>query len=592
VSWFSDLAKTYDSVANIAGMPNEQGKVLWPMCHIAAKTNVAVTIDQNGRFRHAVAEEMRIIVPCTKESAVRGSEPHALHDQLKYLTVSEMYLDLLKNWKDSHPKVDAVYKYVVGGSLIKDLQNSEISTKDDKIFVRFRVEIPGDSEPNLWEDKGVIKAWQDYCETQNSEMRDLCYATGNVENVLTKHYKGINVAAANAKLVSSSDKDNYTYRGRFKKATEANAISADASCKTHAMLNYIIETQAYRSGTQAIAAWNIDSGKPEHSPFESSFGLVHGKSQNDLTNAEIVLDSDYSKNWRSLLMGTGNVKSLKNRLSRVAVMAVDAATTGRMGITFYQNLPENDYIERIVNWHETCAWHFRRNGQNYVSAPSANRIINVVYGEPKSGNDEGYKKIQKLARERLLYHIICGEPLNRSWIKAATERVSRQHSYESETAWLDAISVTCALVRKYYHRKGEEFSLNLEKDRQDRSYLFGRLLAIGDRLESHARYLQAGGEDKRPTNAVRYMSAFAAKPLRTWKLIFDQLNPYIQRLDGAEWYQRQIDEVMSLFNEGDFDDRQLDGRYLMGYSLQRLEFFNKKDEDKNKEENNESDQEN
>ena len=76
--------------------------------------------------------------------------------------------------------------------------------------------------------------------------------------------------------------------------------------------------------------------------------------------------------------------------------------------------------------------------------------------------------------------------------------------------------------------------------------------------------------DKRPTNAVRYMSAFAAKPFRTWELIYRQLSPYIQRLNGGEWYQRQIDEIMSLFNSNEFDnDKSLNGNYLMGYSLQR-----------------------
>ena len=127
--------------------------------------------------------------------------------------------------------------------------------------------------------------------------------------------------------------------------------------------------------------------------------------------------------------------------------------------------------------------------------------------------------------------------------------------------------------------------MELDKTCTDRSYLFGRLLAIADRLEGHSRYLQQGdgGTDKRPTNAVRYISAFSSKPLRTWKLIFEQLNPYIQRLDGAEWYQRQIDEIMSLFDFEGLSDKPLDGKYLLGYSLQRRAMINKND-NKNEEE--------
>lgn len=75
---------------------------------------------------------------------------------------------------------------------------------------------------------------------------------------------------------------------------------------------------------------------------------------------------------------------------------------------------------------------------------------------------------------------------------------------------------------------------------------------------------------------IRYMSAFATKPFRTWEVIYRQLNPYIQRLNGAEWYQRELDEIMSLFAEGQYEnDKPLNGKYLMGYSLQRRALMNK-----------------
>ena len=110
------------------------------------------------------------------------------------------------------------------------------------------------------------------------------------------------------------------------------------------------------------------------------------------------------------------------------------------------------------------------------------------------------------------------------------------------------------------------------------------MLAIADKIESHARYLQDKKSDieKRPTNAVRYMSAFATKPFRTWEVIYRQLNPYIQRLNGAEWYQRELDEIMSLFTEGQYENNKpLNGKYLMGYSLQRRAL---KNQEKNGEE--------
>jgi len=296
-------------------------------------------------------------------------------------------------------------------------------------------------------------------------------------------------------------------------------------------------------------------------------------------------------------VGKGNASKLQHSGRRVAVMAMDAATTGRMGITFYQDMDENDYIQRILDWHETCSWIFRYKNQHFISAPSANRIIAAGFGEPKGKN---YYKIQKQARERLLYSIVCGQPLDRGWMAAAVARVSQPlafdnlYSYQSKDKWVingtweHALSVTCAMVRKYYNKK-EDFTLELDKSNTDRSYLFGRLLAIADKIESHARYLQGANDtEKRPTNAVRYMSAFSTKPLRTWKVVYGQLNPYIQRLNGADWYQQQIDEVMALFAPDALTDAPLDGKYLLGYSLQRLAFKKDKQEDENNEFNEEN----
>jgi CRISPR-associated protein Csd1 len=125
--------------------------------------------------------------------------------------------------------------------------------------------------------------------------------------------------------------------------------------------------------------------------------------------------------------------------------------------------------------------------------------------------------------------------------------------------------------------------LELDTGCHDRDYLYGRLLALADKIESHARFLQVGKDDteKRPTNAVRYMSAFAAKPFSTWPIIYKQLNPYIQRLNGAEGYQRQIDEIIGLCDFNEFTrDKSLNGKYLIGYSLQRRALNQKNKEEK------------
>ncbi len=72
------------------------------------------------------------------------------------------------------------------------------------------------------------------------------------------------------------------------------------------------------------------------------------------------------------------------------------------------------------------------------------------------------------------------------------------------------LSITCALINKM-----EGYQLVLDKENNNRDYLFGRLLAVADVLERKA--LNNG--DQRATNARRYMNSFSQHPERTWRTI-------------------------------------------------------------------------
>lgn len=125
----------------------------------------------------------------------------------------------------------------------------------------------------------------------------------------------------------------------------------------------------------------------------------------------------------------------------------------------------------------------------------------------------------------------------------------------------------------------------LDPNRKTRDYLYGRLLAIADRLEGHALY-KAG--EKRDTNAARYMQQFADRPNKTWRQIYLSLSPYMARLGGAKYYKDMMDEVMCKFDSiEDFTiDRPLSGEFLLGYHCQRAILWKKKGEESSEQEEN------
>ena len=112
----------------------------------------------------------------------------------------------------------------------------------------------------------------------------------------------------------------------------------------------------------------------------------------------------------------------------------------------------------------------------------------------------------------------------------------------------------------------------LDKDCTDRSYLFGRLLAIADAIEN-STYTD---EDRRETNAMRMQKIFSLRPMDTWAVLWDKLLPYRRRLE--QYNDKLSPHDKTLNNE-------LEGIYLLGFSHQRAYRKDKTDQLKTEEEN-------
>ena len=110
----------------------------------------------------------------------------------------------------------------------------------------------------------------------------------------------------------------------------------------------------------------------------------------------------------------------------------------------------------------------------------------------------------------------------------------------------------------------------LNKSCADRSYLFGRLLAVAN----YAERLTFTENDKgRETNAIRFMSDFVNAPAPTWEQIFQTMQPYLKKLNRnnafvGEIYRKEIEEIVTMIAEEDFTDARLGNKYLLGFSAQ------------------------
>jgi len=647
MSLFKNLLDTYEKCKDAIGIQNvvdeevDEKKTFLPIFHTTFKSQICITLDADGNFIDASrdSKDKTIIIPCTKGSEGRtvGIAPHPLCDQIDYVggidkPKMKAYLDELGNWEArsigiSKNKLNAVHTYVKNGTMISDLESKQLfkDTEYDntksldiekvrKNGVRFAVEVKGCLTSNVWDDTELRQSWIDYIKPNGNNNHDSLfdYLSGvTIGHIADQHPRKINYNTANAKLLSCNDTSGFTFRGRFANQDEAVIVDYEQSQKMHQTLRWLISNYGYYVDTQTIVVWGVDADtKPPAKPYLNTYDIFSDmdsiKTDADrLSDAADVVYADYSKKLRNILQGYGNADKIKQHAKKICIAVFDAATTGRMGLTFYQEMPQGDYLESIVSWHEDTSYYLTRwvekkdeKGKekkqpvDYIGAPSYDDILFAVYGKAKGSNDDGYNKLKKKIRKQLLECMFGNFNFPKSMVDMATVRASHPMSFTGNIGefnhddWERSISITCALVRKYYKQlENEEVILGLNKTRTDRDYLYGRLLAVADKLERDAMY-KADKSNIRATNAIRFMAAFAVKPFQTWGVIHKQLIPYINQLYGAGYHLSLIDDIKNLFVDKEYENNApLSPLYLLGFSAQRREFFKTKNKQENMEEN-------
>jgi CRISPR-associated protein Csd1 len=180
------------------------------------------------------------------------------------------------------------------------------------------------------------------------------------------------------------------------------------------------------------------------------------------------------------------------------------------------------------------------------------------------------EKLKKATVERLLPCIVDGRSIPHDLVTACAHQAASPAG-KSHWEWERCLGIACALVRS--SSREENFSMSLEEGRNSRDYLFGRLLAIAEKIESYALYLAKEGRD---TTAERLMQRFSDHPASTWRTIELALRPYMQRLQSSRPgylynLKHLLDDVISRFKDGDFTRAgRLDAEFLLGYHCQRV----------------------
>ena len=470
-------------------------------------------------------------------------------------------------------------------------------------MVCWSVEESGDPNSSTWDDTGLQQCWIQY-DGRGTGKRDFCFVLGEEKTISLNHPAKLRHTGDKAKLVSSNDSSGFTFLGRFTDPSglQSASVSFEVTQKAHNALRWLISRQGFRNGDQVFVSWAV-SGKETPEPLKNTWELflvdpefqeeVMGVHEASSINHAIDLGSSFAVKLKKYLAGYHANLDVNEQ---ILVMGLDSATPGRMGIIFYRELLASEFLERIETWHKDFAWPQRltlefpdptgkkkmiRKTIWPVSSPAPRAIAEAAYGHILKSNDV----LKKSVVERILPCIVDARPFPRDLVDSAVKRASNRGNCEL-WEWQRNLGVACALYKGFDLRQPHEnerrrYRMTLEEERTTRDYLYGRLLAIAERIEETA--LRIGGEE-RPTTAARLMQRFAERPFSTWRNIELSLQPYMQRLQAQRTgflvnRKKEIDKILCAFIPDDFtSEKALSGEFLLGYHCQRYAWVNKADE--------------
>ena len=595
---FQKAAETYDAHLSYVGVEREGHQTLAPVAHILTRAELEITLNQDGTFSSARLvdkSEPKIPIPATEDSAGRtsGACAHPLCDQLCYLAPCDekkhrLYVEQLTAWAESghsHPMLQPILNYVKGGSILTDLREQGLITLDregkptkEKLLVRWRVHGMG-AKNGCWQQPSLFRAFQDwYVSLQTQDSQALCMISGAHVLPAKQHLKGIIPANGNAKLISANDQSGFTYRGRFTEDSQAATVSYLASQKAHNALQWIAAEQGAQAvfGGRTFLCW-----------IPQGIQICHAAGPFGNRNQVITKPSAYRRALKATLEGYQS--QLPDKNASVVVAAFDAATTGRLALTYYNELMGSDYLQRLCDWDDWCCWYGKGS---QIQSPPLWQIINCAFGTQLEEKGKirlrTGDKVMGQQMQRLISCRVDRAHMPLDLVKALFDRASTPLAYDSSIRGV-ILSTACAVIRKYRHDVcKEECEMSLNPEKTDRSYQFGRLLAVLEKAERDTY----GPEETREPNAIRMQSVFSRRPMYAAKIIEEQLErAYFPRVkSGSRSFYRnligQIMEQISCTPEAHWNDP-LGETYLMGYYLQRNALYQSRKNNKEEENENE-----
>lgn len=429
------------------------------------------------------------------------------------------------------------------------------------------------------------KAYISYVES-NQQADIICNISGKQEVLAAKH-RGL---IGNAKLISVSNNIE-TYKGRFKEREDVFTVGNQTSEKIHLMAKFLLEnehTHAWLGSGQHLINWFSDDLTNETqlditTPKVEDNGMFDfGETSSDdgpkfqVTEANKKISSAYIHGKKEF--GDG---------ATYYVAIVNKTNDGRVALKYFRQLAASQLLDNLNKWQDKYSWQFKKKNEEYAECPpSYIDIILVAYGVDRGRflelDNDKFKsdQFQKLATA-----MIDGKDVPETILGKLRDNIKQRQRYGN--TWNKVLFVSLALLHK---NNKEEFTPMLDHENKNRSYLFGRLLAIFELLELQ-RYQLDGSKNNRITNAERYWSAYTSQPAKLMMNLTNKIRPYEEavKLNSPGIFKKLdkerveiMDSLSPLMQDRGINDP-LDYRFIFGYYAEKKYFYTKQEKSESEE---------
>lgn len=532
----------------------------------------------------------------------------------RYINNNTIKKDVVETIKKGRNGVE--YELCYGELKWKELVNKKEKQKKmnlEKLFITFAVEHARGIK-TISQNKQFHQFYINYVQQQNiSKKQEQCDVTGEHMYCIIRH-RGV---IGNAKLIGISNHVENYIGSQFKEGGQIFHIGYETSQKVHNMLKYLLDNGNYNyylGGGAYVVSWMTDilscggapllssgqSNSAVEESFEPDFGEEIDARPDKAVLEEVNMGMSRSHGIVQYFAGIKDIPKLDND-NRFCVLILEKVNNGRLAVKYFRSFACSDIQQRAENWYNSTQWPkwSAQSKKMFLDAPSINRVVNFLCG---AENDKGIltcsKQTDKLRQntlERLLLCILEGKILPEDMKSRAFYKLQNRNSFKKQ--WQQALTLGCVIIKKYnwdrsrqiLNEKGEIIPMD------NRSFAYGRLLAVYDKLENDAMAVKnqltedKKASDTRVTNAARFWSAMIHRPLKTAAILESRTKYYQNALaknrttTGLKIYYDKIrqdiyNEIAKFETDEIVRQRPANEDFVLGYYYQQQLLYKKKSE--------------